>query len=411
MRLSYHTKPRLQDAIGDETDLSEQWFSIDSNCTSLIDCLNNPDFGCYCDDKTVMRNQISNMILKNLPLFAFLLTLSGCGGGEEKRDRPTPLVTTAEVTEHKFADRYSAVGNANANEQVSVRAPVTERITQLGFTDGAFVQRGQMLAVLAQGQETASLASAQARVTEAEKQLARIAELHRRGFATNAALEAETANAAFARAAANEAGASVGDRVVRAPFSGQVSLRRISVGAVVSAGDEIATVSDLRSIKLDFSIPETMLAKVSRGQTITAKAAAYPEAMFSGRIEAIDPVVNVQTRTATLRAVIPNRGGMLKPGMLMTVMISSNPRTALAVPELALVREGDTSFVYTLDAKQKAKRVPVKTGARDGNLLEILEGLKVGDRIVTEGVVKLSDGAQARTKKAGAPDAATKSGR
>ncbi len=217
------------------------------------------------------------------------LSLSACSGGEEKRGRPTPLVTTAAVTEHLFADRYAAVGNANANEQVSVRAPVTERITRLGFTDGAFVQRGQMLAVLAQGQETASLASAQARVTEAEKQLARIAELHRRGFATNASLEAETANAASARAAANEAGASVGDRVVRAPFSGQVSLRRISVGAVVSAGDEIATVSDVSSIKLDFTIPETMLANVSRGQTITAKAAAFPEAMFSGRIEAIDP--------------------------------------------------------------------------------------------------------------------------
>lgn len=341
------------------------------------------------------------------------LSLTACSGGEEKRERPTPLVTTAAVGEHQFADRYAAVGNANANEQVSVRAPVTDRITRLGFSDGAFVQRGQMLAVLAQGQETASLASAQARVTEAEKQLARIAELQRRGFATNANLEAVTANAAAARAAANEAGASVGDRVVRAPFSGQVSLRRISVGAVVSAGDEIATVSDLSSIKLDFTIPETMLANASRGQTITAKAAAYPEAMFSGRIEAIDPVVSPQTRTATLRAIIPNRGGMLKPGMLMTVTISSNARTAPAVPELALVREGDTSFVYMLDAKQKAKRVPVKTGARDGNLVEIVEGLKVGDRIVTEGVVKLSDGAQARTRQTGAPAAKAnaKSGR
>ena len=350
------------------------------------------------------------MMLRYLPFL--VLSLSACGGGEEKRERPAPLVTTAPVTQHQFADRYVAVGNANANEQVSVRAPVTERITRLGFSDGAFVERGQMLAVLAQGQESASLASAQARVTEADKQLARIAELQRRGFATNANLEAVTANAASARAAANEAGASVGDRVVRAPFSGQVSLRRISVGAVVSAGDEIATVSDLSSIKLDFNIPETMLANVSRGQTITAKASAYPDAILSGQIMAIDPVVNVQTRTATLRAIIANRGGMLKPGMLMTVTLSSNARTALAVPELALVREGDTSFVYTLDAKQKAKRIPVKTGARDGNLVEIVEGLKLGDRIVSEGVVKLSDGAQVRTEKAGAaPNAAAKPGR
>lgn len=348
----------------------------------------------------------------NIPLcFALMLTLSACGGGEEKRDRPTPLVTTAAVAPHQFADRYAAVGNANANEQVSVRAPVTERITQLGFSDGAFVQRGQMLAILAQGQETASLASAQAQVRSAEQQLGRIAALQRRGFATNASLDSATATAASARAAANEAGASVGDRVIRAPFSGQVSLRRISVGAVVTAGDEIATVSDLSSIKLDFTIPETMLANVSRGQSITAKAAAYPDALFSGRIEAIDPVVNVQTRTATLRAIIPNRGGMLKPGMLLTVTIESNPRSALAVPELALVREGDTSFVYTIGAQNKAKRTPVKTGARDGNLVEILEGLKAGDRIVSEGVVKLSDDAQVRTKPAGAQAGNAKSGR
>ncbi|HEV7232878.1 MAG TPA: efflux RND transporter periplasmic adaptor subunit [Sphingorhabdus sp.] len=339
------------------------------------------------------------MNLRFFPLLALLLT--ACGGGEEKRDRPTPLVVVAPVATHQFADRYVAVGNANANEQVSVRAPVTERITQLGFTDGAFVKRGQMLAVLAQGQETASLASAQARVREADRQLERVASLQKRGFATNASLDSATATAQAARAAANEAGASVGDRVVRAPFSGQVSLRRISVGAVVSAGDEIATVSDIGSIKLDFTIPETMLAAVRTGQAITAKAAAYPDAMFSGRIEAIDPVINVQTRTATLRAIIPNRGGMLKPGMLVTVTIESNARVAIAVPELALVREGDTSFVYTIDPQQKAKRISVKTGARDGNLVEIVEGLKAGDKIVTEGVVKLSDGAKVRVKGAG----------
>lgn len=341
---------------------------------------------------------------------AVLLTLSACGGGEERRDRPTPLVTTAAVGSHQFADRYAAVGNANANEQVSVRAPVTERIIQLGFTDGAFVKRGQMLATLAQGQETASLASAQAQVRDAEAQLGRVAALQRRGFATNASLDSATATAASARAAANEAGASVGDRVIRAPFAGQVSLRRISVGAVVTAGDEIATVSDISSIKLDFTIPETMLANVRVGQTITAKAAAYPDALFSGRIEAIDPVVNVATRTATLRAIIPNRSGMLKPGMLLTVTIESNARTALAVPELAIVREGDTSFVYTIDAKQKAKRVPVKTGARDGNLVEIVDGLSAGDRIVSEGVVKLSDGATVRVKGA-AGNKAAKAGR
>lgn len=329
--------------------------------------------------------------------------LSACGGGEERRERPTPLVTVEAVAPHIFVDRYVAVGTANANEQVSVRAPVTERITQLGFSDGSFVKRGQMLAVLAQGQETASLASANARSREAEQQLARVAELKRRGFATNASLDAQTAIAAAARGAAGEANASIADRVIRAPFSGQVSLRRISVGAVVTAGDEIAVVSDIGSIKLDFSIPETMLANVQVGQNITARAAAFPDIDAAGTIQAIDPVLNPQTRTATLRAFLPNRSGKLKPGMLMSVTIDSGARTSVAVPELALVREGDSSFVYVIGADNKAKRLPVKTGGRDGNLIEVTEGLTAGDRIVTEGVVKLTDGATVRTGKQSAP--------
>ena len=331
-----------------------------------------------------------------IAIFAISL-LVACGESEERRERPVPLVTVAPVASHVFSDRYVAVGTANANEQVSVRAPVTERITQIGFTDGAFVRRGQMLAVLAQGQETASLSSAQARSREAEQQLARVTELHRRGFATNASLDSQTATAASARATANEASASISDRIVRAPFSGMISLRRISVGAVVTAGDEIATVSDTSAIKLDFTVPETMLANVSVGQSITAKAAAFPEVQFEGRVQAIDPVINPQTRTATLRAILPNRGGMLKPGMLLNVTISSGARTSVAVPELALIREGNQSFVYTVGKDGKAKRLPVTSGGRDGTLVEITEGLSAGDRIVTEGVVKLSEGARVRT--------------
>lgn len=339
--------------------------------------------------------------MRNPIILSLMLCVAACGSGEEQRERPAPLVTLGPAVSHEFADRYVAVGTANANEQVSVRAPVTERITQLGFSDGAYVRQGQMLAVLAQGQETASLASAQAQARQAEQQLGRISELHRRGFATNASLDAQTAATTSARAAANEARASIGDRVIRAPFSGQVSLRRISVGAVVSAGDEIAAISDLSSIKLDFTVPETMLSNVSVGQMISAKASAFPDYVASGKITAIDPVINPQTRTATLRAILPNRNALLKPGMLLSVTIASKARFAPAVPELALVREGDTSFVYVIGADMKAKRGAVKTGARDGNLVEIVDGLKVGDRIVTEGVVKLSEGAKVRTGKAG----------
>jgi membrane fusion protein, multidrug efflux system len=332
------------------------------------------------------------------PFFFFLTLFSvvGCSPEEKKADRPTPLVKVEAATVLEFSDQYEAVGTAIANEQVTVTAPVTERITRLGFSDGDYVSAGQILAVLAQGQETASLASATARAREAEQQLARISALRERGFATKSSLDAQLATVAATRAGASEARALIADRVVRAPFAGQVSLRRISVGAVVSAGTEIATISDSSVIKLDFSVPETLLGAVRPGQPIIARAAAFPETPVGGTISAIDPVIDPTSRALMVRALIPNRGGRLKPGMLLSVTLQSRVRTAVAVPELALVREGDGRFVYTVDKDNKAKRIAISTGGNNGNLIEVTQGLNPGDKIVTEGVVKLSEGTKVR---------------
>lgn len=329
-------------------------------------------------------------------LLIFASLLAACGAAEKKPDRPPPLVKVEAVAPHVFVDRYDAVGTAVANEQVTVTAPVTERIVRLGFNDGDFVRTGQVLAVLAQGQENASLAGATARAREAEQQLARITALRDRGFATKASLDAQVATVTAAREAANEARAVIADRVIRAPFSGQVSLRRISPGAVVSAGTEIATISDARTIKLDFAVPETLLSSVRVGQSIRARAAAFPDTTVSGTIAAIDPLVDPATRAASVRALIRNPTGQLKPGMLLSVMLESRARTNVAVSELALVSEGESRFVYIIGADGKAARKTVTTGARDGALIEVTSGLAAGEKIVTEGVVKLSEGAKVR---------------
>ena len=320
------------------------------------------------------------------------LMLAACAGGEEKQGRPPPLVKVEAVAMQDFADRYDAVGTATANEQVTLTAPVTERIIRLGFSDGAFVRRGQVIAELAQGQESAALSSAQARAREAEQQLKRIEALKDRGFATKAAYDAQVASAAAARAEASEARASIGDRIIRAPFSGVASLRQISVGAVATSGSPIATISDISTIKLDFTVPETMLAALAVGQSISATAAAFPDQRFNGRISAIDPVLDPATRAVKLRALLPNPGGRIKPGMLMNVVLESQPRRAPGVPELAVVNEGEARYVYTIGPDGAAKRLSVQTGGRRGNMVEIVGGLAPGTRIVTEGVVKLSDG-------------------
>ncbi len=322
---------------------------------------------------------------------AALLAACGAGGEAQRKGPQSPTVQVAPVTAARFVERIDAVGTARANEQVTLTAPVTERILRLNFDDGDYVSRGQVMAVLQTAQQNAQLAEAGARQREAQQQLERINALRERGFATRSAVDSQTALAAQAGAQAAQARASIGDRIVRAPFAGWVSLRNISAGAVVSAGTEIAQISDISRIKLDFAVPETLLAQVRPGQPIEATAAAFPDRPFRGSVATVDPVLNPETRAATVRAVLSNPDRMLKPGMLLTVRIEAAAREALSVPELAIVGEGEQSFVFTVEGG-KAKRLPVKTGLRQGGLVEITDGIAPGARVVTEGVVKITDG-------------------
>jgi membrane fusion protein, multidrug efflux system len=340
------------------------------------------------------------------PLILMLLAFAaGCGGagGEEKGkgNRQPPVVKVEPATMIRFVDAIEAVGTARANEQVTLSANVTERLVRLGFDDGSFVRAGQVIAVLGQGQETAQLAEARARQREAQQQLARIETLRKRGFATQANLDTQVAAASAARAQAAEAQASIGERVIRAPFAGYASLRTISPGAVVSAGTEIATISDISTIKLDFPVPETALSALQPGLTIEARSAAYPEQPFRGQIATVDPVIDPNTRSVMVRARLPNVDNKLKPGMLLTVNIEVSPRLGLSVPELAVVGEGESRFVYTVDPGGSARRTPVRTGLRSAGRVEIVEGLRAGQQVVTEGVVKLTDGVKVRLAGAG----------
>jgi membrane fusion protein (multidrug efflux system) len=334
---------------------------------------------------------------KGLSVLLGLTLLAACGGGEGKQgDRPPPLVKAEPATTMRFVDRIEVIGSAVANEQVTLSAPVTERIVRLNFDDGAFVRAGQVVAVLQQGQEAAQLAEVQARARQADQQLQRVTQLKNRGFATRADYDVQVAAAAAARAQGQQVRAQIGERVITAPFSGWVSLRNISAGAVVNQGTPIATISDVSTIKLDFPVPETMLSVIRPGQSIEAVSAAWPGQPFRGTIHTIDPVVDPATRAVTVRARIPNPDRKLRPGMMLTVAIETAPRLSLSVPELAVVGEGERRYVYLLGEGNRARRAEVRTGLRAGGRIEILEGLRPGQRVITEGVVKVADGMEVR---------------
>lgn len=322
----------------------------------------------------------------------------GGGGGPGGPGGPgrAPPVLVGTVEEVELVDRIEAVGTAFANEQADLNSTVTERIARVNFQDGAYVPRGAVIAELVRTQQGASLNESQARLTQAQQRLDRLLALQREGFATRAQVEEAQAAVDVARAQSTSAAGQIGDRVVRAPFSGWLSLRRISPGAVVNAGTTIATIVDHSRIKLDFPVPEVFISAVEPGLPIEAKAAAFPGETFRGTIATIDPLVDPVTRAVTVRAILPNPDLRLRPGMLMTVEIAASPRRALVVPELAVVGQGTQSFVYRVDEEDTARRTPVAIGQRRDGQVEILSGLAAGERVVIEGTVKVRDGGTIR---------------
>ncbi len=332
------------------------------------------------------------MTLRSFWLLGLLIALSACGGGDRDEGRgDPPVVVGGTVTQAEFVSEIEAVGTAFANEQTVITSPVTERIERIAYVDGATVRRGAVIARLSSGEESADLSSVVARAREAGKQLDRLTELQERGFATNSSVDQQTALRDTARADANAIRSRISDRVIRAPFDGVLSLRTVSPGTVVTSGSPIATISDISAIKLDFTVPENFLSALKPGQVIEAKTAAYPNQSFFGTIDNISPLVDPLSRSLTVRAKLPNDGRKLRPGMLMSVRIVSETRTGLAVPETALVAQGDQNFVFVVDKEGIARRTAIDIGLRSKGMVEVKSGISLGAKIVADGTVKVRD--------------------
>ncbi|PKB19036.1 membrane fusion protein (multidrug efflux system) [Novosphingobium kunmingense] len=338
------------------------------------------------------------MKMWGMMLASLAAALTACSSDPVREKRDDPLVHAAMPTRMQFVDRIDAVGTARANEQVVLASPVTARIVQVNFADGQPVRKGQVIAVLAQSRQIADREGARAQAINARQQLDRVVALKAHGFVTNAIVDAKVAALNSARATVDAANAAIDDRVIRAPFSGLASLRSISAGAVVNQGTPIVTISDPSRIKLDFAVPETLMAALKPGVRVAARSEAYPGITFTGAIEAVDAVIDPSTRAVMARAILPNAGGPLKPGMLLNVQIEVGQRQALAVPELAIVTEGSDQFVYVIDREGKARRRPVKIGARQADQVEVTEGLLSTDLVIDKGLVKVGPGMKVRTE-------------
>ena len=314
------------------------------------------------------------------------------GGAAKGGSGPVvPVVATAARTE-KLSLEVEALGTAKASESVDVTAKVSNLVTAIRFDEGQQVRKGEVLVELDGEQARADLAVANAALTESASQLKRSRELYATKVLSDQQIEQIEATYAANQARVAAARSRVNDTVIRAPFDGRVGLRRVSVGSLVAPGTVITTLDDTRAIKLDFIVPERVVAAMRAGLQLEATSVAYPGEVFVGRVDSVDSRVDPATRSVTVRAVVPNDKGLLKPGMFMNVRLSRGEADVLVVPEEALVPEQGDVFVYVVQDGAATKR-KVTAGQRTIGSVQVTDGLQAGELVVIEGTQKLRDGA------------------
>ena len=305
-------------------------------------------------------------------------------------------VETVRVATSVFVDDVAAVGSLKSNESVVLRPEIAGRIAAIHLREGMPAAKGAVLVALDASTQAAELRQAEANLALSQANHRRTEELYEKKFVSARARDEAGANLKVLEAAVALAQARLQKTQIRAPFAGIVGIRNVSIGDYVKEGQELVNIEDIGALKADFRLPESYLSRLRKGQSVEVSTDAMPGQTFKGTLDAIDPLLDASGRAISLRARLENPDLKLRPGMFVRVRLAfGGERQGLAVPEEALVPAGDDNFVFRV-VEGKAQRVMVKVGQRRGATVEITEGLKAGDEVVSAGQLKLRDGVPVR---------------
>lgn len=330
--------------------------------------------------------------------FGFLLAaaLTACGSGAQtpagQAGGSAVPVTTTVVEMRQWNDSVTALGTVNARESITVTSKVSETVQKVNFESGDEVAAGAVLVTLSGNQQQATLDAAEAAAIDADSQYRRGAELVDSQLISRASVDTLRAERDAARATVAEMRANISDRTIRAPFAGVLGLRQVSPGALVTPGTPIATLDDIGSVYVDFPVPETLLSRVAPGQTVIGQVAARPGMRFEGAVQTIDARIDPGTRAVVVRAAFDNPERQLRPGMLVEVRLQQQSRQALMLPEISVIQVGRDTFVYRVREDDTVEQAPITVGVREQGLVEVVDGLEPGTRIVVDGTGKLRPG-------------------
>lgn len=307
---------------------------------------------------------------------------------------PATKVALAPVLLSQQQRYYSAVGELEAARQVQVAAETGGRVTRIAFASGQQVAAGALLVQLNDAPEQASLLRLRARLNAAQSSHARTLQLLASDAATAEQLESAVAARDAALGEVRQVEAQIAQKAIRAPFAGQLGIRRVHAGQYLHAADAVASLTDTSQLLVNFALDEQSSAALAPGQAVEVRVDAFPGEVFQATVSAIDPLV-ARSRMVQVQAALRARATRLKPGMYASVKVARTAAEQLTVPETAVTYSayGDTVFVAQQAGQgMVVKRVSVEPGERMDGRVAIARGLAAGQQVVVSGQLKLADG-------------------
>jgi len=330
----------------------------------------------------------------------------GAGGGAGGFATPAIVV---EAKRQSVSETLSLVATLAANEMVEIKSETDGTVEKILFEEGAAVKAGDLLIQLDESKFAAAVAEAEANFKLSKLTFERNQQLYRDKLISQQEFDQAAAMFDANRASLDLKKRQWEDTRIHAPFNGVVGARNVSPGQVISRamgmGGTASTLTwlvDLDPVKVEIPVPERFLGQLKVGQTLELTVAAFPGEKFKGEVYFIGPQVDAATRTALVKAKIANASRKLKPGMFANLDLTLKLKEqAIVIPESATIASGDRTIVYVVGADDTAQIRTVKLGVRLAGNVEVIDGLKEGERIVAEGIQKVRPGGKVKAAEAG----------
>lgn len=352
------------------------------------------------------KSPVKSIVLALLALLIIIAIIGGIKGGQigfmveqGKSFVPPPeSISSVPAEIQSWPNSFTATATVEADEGITVVAEVQGKVKRIAFKSGERVKAGDIILEQESGNEEAQLSAANARLRLAQTNYERLEQLKAKNTVSQSELDTARQQKESAQGDMDNLKTTLQKKVVRAPFDGRLGIRQIDLGQDLPAGAPIVSLQATNRVRVNFPVPQHWLVKVTKGLPIAIELGNGSSDILHTQVSAIGAEINPVTRNATVQAALENEKNQLIPGMAVKVEVTlSDPRPVLAVPVTAIIFAPYGDTVYVIEPGEqagslKARQQFVRLGASRGDFVEILDGLKAGQKVAAAGGFKLFNG-------------------